>query len=171
MDYHHLCAILLNLQDRLANDDRKRLHFYLGNDIPRRFRDGPSLSGTLSLMDSLFDQDKINEDDLTHLINALEQIRRLDAYIFIEINDYGLNESVQSLSVIILPFTDQLLHDDKVEEDKEALKSDHERNKVRRWKLGEKGRRTLTAGGNGQGNQLNLLEKPTFIFVDTNQSI
>ncbi|CAF1217876.1 unnamed protein product [Adineta steineri] len=66
MDNHHLRAIILELQDRLSNDDRKRLHFYLDND--------PPLSGTLSLMDSLFDQDKVNEKDFTFLINAFDEI-------------------------------------------------------------------------------------------------
>ncbi|UJR17811.1 hypothetical protein I4U23_004710 [Adineta vaga] len=79
MDNLRLRAILLNLQDRLSNDDRKRLHFYFGNDIPRRIRDDPSLGGTLNLMDSLFDQDKINDEDFTYLINAFDQIRCLDA--------------------------------------------------------------------------------------------
>jgi hypothetical protein len=72
MDSHRLRAIILRLQDRLSNDDRKRLHFYLGNDVPRRIRDDPSLSGTLSLMDSLFDQD-------TFLINAFDEIQCIDA--------------------------------------------------------------------------------------------
>jgi hypothetical protein len=79
MDSHRLRAIILRLQDRLSNDDRKRLHFYLGNDVPRRIRDDPSLSGTLSLMDSLFDQDKINEKDFTFLINAFDEIQCIDA--------------------------------------------------------------------------------------------
>ena len=79
MDTHHLRAIILKLQDRLSDDDRKRLHFFLGNDVPRRIRDDPSLGGTLSLMESLFDQDKINEQDFTFLINALDEIQCIDA--------------------------------------------------------------------------------------------
>ena len=35
MDASRLRPIILKLQDRLSNDDRKRLHFYLGNDVPR----------------------------------------------------------------------------------------------------------------------------------------
>ena len=79
MDAYRLRAILLKLQDRLSNDDRKRLHFYLGHDVPRRIRDDPSLGGTLSLMESLFDQDKINEKDFTFLIDAFDEIQCLDA--------------------------------------------------------------------------------------------
>ena len=79
MDTHDLRAILLKLQDRLKDDDRKRLHFFFGNDVPRRIRDDPSLGGTLSLMESLFDQDKINEEDFTFLIHAFEAIQCIDA--------------------------------------------------------------------------------------------
>jgi hypothetical protein len=76
---YRLRAILLKLQDRLSNDDRKRLHFYLGNDVPRRIRDDPSLGGTLSLMESLFDQDKISDKDFTFMINTFDEIQCLDA--------------------------------------------------------------------------------------------
>lgn len=79
MDAYRLRAIILKLQDRLSNDDRKRLHFYLGNDVPQRIRDDPSLGGTLSLMDSLFGQDKINGQDFTFLIDAFDEIQCLDA--------------------------------------------------------------------------------------------
>ncbi len=79
MDNHHLRAIILKLQDRLSDNDWKRLHFFLGNDVPRRIRDDPTLGGTLSLMESLFDQDKINEGDFTFLINAFDEIRCTDA--------------------------------------------------------------------------------------------
>lgn len=79
MDNHHLRAIILKLQDRLSNEDRNRLHFYLGNDIPRPIRDDSSLSGTLNLMNSLFDQDIINEKDFTFLIKAFNEIRCIDA--------------------------------------------------------------------------------------------
>jgi hypothetical protein len=79
MDTHHLRAIILKLQDRLSDNDRKRLHFFLGNDVPKRIRDDPSLSGTLQLVESLFDQDKINEQDFTFLIKAFDEIQCIDA--------------------------------------------------------------------------------------------
>lgn len=79
MDSNQLRAIILKIEDRLSGDDRRRLHFFLGNDVPRRFRDDSSLSGTLSLMESLFDQDKINEKDFTFLINIFNQIKCFDA--------------------------------------------------------------------------------------------
>ena len=79
MDSQHLRAIILKVQYVLSDDDRQRLHFFLGNDVPRRFRDDPSLRGTLNLMDSLFDQDKISEDDFTFLINAFDETHCTDA--------------------------------------------------------------------------------------------
>ena len=51
MDSVRLCAIILNLQDRLSNDDRTRLYFYLGNDVPRCIRENTTLGGTLNLID------------------------------------------------------------------------------------------------------------------------
>ena len=51
----------------------------MGPDVPRRIRDDPSLGGTLNLMESLFEQQKINERDFTFLINAFDEIRCFDA--------------------------------------------------------------------------------------------
>jgi hypothetical protein len=79
MSSNHLRAIILKLEDRLSDNDRKCLHFFLGNDVPRRLRDDPSLSSNRSLMESLFDQDKINEQDFTFLINSFDQIQWTDA--------------------------------------------------------------------------------------------
>lgn len=42
---------------------------------------------------------------------------------------------------------------------------DSKNNEVRRWRQGEQNR-TIVAGGNGQGNHLNQLNSPGFIFVD-----
>ncbi|CAF1368198.1 unnamed protein product [Adineta steineri] len=124
MDNHHLRAIILKLQDRLSNDDRKRLHFYLGNDVPRRIRDDPTLSGTLSLMDSLFDQDKVNEKDFSFLINAFDEIQCIDAVKLLR--EYWRhnqsdvqNQSVDSLSMIMPSMMNQLPEDQ--DEDKYSM--------------------------------------------------
>jgi hypothetical protein len=106
IDNHHLRGIILKLENRLSNDDRRRLHFFLGNDVPRRIRDDPSLSGTLSLIESLFDQDKINEQDFTFLINAFDEIQCLDAVKLLRdhmkrIQSSKLHESVQTLASIM----------------------------------------------------------------------
>ncbi|CAF0784794.1 unnamed protein product [Adineta steineri] len=50
--------------------------------------------------------------------------------------------------------------------------SDYKKNEVRRWKMGEYNNEGIVvAGGNGQGNQLNQLNCPTFIFIDEDQSV
>ncbi|CAF1314925.1 unnamed protein product [Adineta steineri] len=50
--------------------------------------------------------------------------------------------------------------------------SDTVKNEVRRWKMGEYNNEgVIVAGGNGSGNQLNRLHRPTFIIVDDDHSI
>ena len=48
--------------------------------------------------------------------------------------------------------------------------SDWKKNEVRRWKIGETNG-TMVAGGNGQGNHLDQLNCPAYIFVDNHYSI
>ena len=80
IDNRPLREIIVRLEQRLSdNNDRRRLHFFLANDIPRTIQDDASLRGTFDLIQSLFDQDKINENDFTFLINAFEEIQCMDA--------------------------------------------------------------------------------------------
>ena len=44
--------------------------------------------------------------------------------------------------------------------------SDQENHAVKKWRKGEKGEGRIVAGGNGQGEKLNQLNQPTFIFID-----
>jgi hypothetical protein len=67
------------LQDCLSENDRKRLHLFLGDDVPRRIRDDPTLSRTFNLIQSLFNQDKINAYDFNFLIKAFDEIQCVDA--------------------------------------------------------------------------------------------
>ncbi len=67
-------ALLLKLQDCLSENDRRRLHFIVGDTIPRYLRDDPTLGGTLSLLESLFDRAKISEQDFDYLIQAFREI-------------------------------------------------------------------------------------------------
>jgi hypothetical protein len=97
MDNQQFRGILLKLQDRLSDNDRKRLHFFFGNDVPRRIRDDPTLGGTLSLMDSLFDQDKINEQDFTFLIKAFQEIQCMDAAKLLK-GEFSLSDPSHSVS-------------------------------------------------------------------------
>ena len=48
--------------------------------------------------------------------------------------------------------------------------SDDVKNEVRRYIIGEKNG-IVVAGGNGQGNQLNQLNYPTYLFVDQEQAV
>ncbi|CAF1535225.1 unnamed protein product [Adineta steineri] len=48
--------------------------------------------------------------------------------------------------------------------------SDWKKNEVRRWRQGEQNG-IVVAGGNGKDDRLNQLNRPTFIFVDDEQSI
>jgi len=74
-----LRAFILKLETRLGYDDRVQLHFFVGNHVPRSIREDLSLAGTLRLMESLIDQDKISEEDFTFLINAFDKIQCTDA--------------------------------------------------------------------------------------------
>jgi hypothetical protein len=47
-----LRAVILKLETRLGYDDRVRLHFFVGNHVPRSIREDLSLAGTLRLMES-----------------------------------------------------------------------------------------------------------------------
>ncbi|CAF1152781.1 unnamed protein product [Adineta steineri] len=50
--------------------------------------------------------------------------------------------------------------------------SDWDKNEVRRWKMGEYNNKGIVvAGGNGKGNELDQFSRPTFIFVDEEQSV
>ena len=48
--------------------------------------------------------------------------------------------------------------------------SDTEKDEVRRYTIGDKNG-IVVAGGNGQGNQLNQLNCPTYLFVDEEQAV
>jgi sugar lactone lactonase YvrE len=48
--------------------------------------------------------------------------------------------------------------------------SDYAKDEVRRWKMGEKNG-TIVAGGNGQGNRLDQLNDPQYIFIDEDHSV
>jgi sugar lactone lactonase YvrE len=48
--------------------------------------------------------------------------------------------------------------------------SDSDKNEIKRWKIGQKNG-TIVAGGNGEGDHLNQLNHPTYIFVDEDHSV
>ncbi|CAF1086489.1 unnamed protein product [Adineta ricciae] len=74
MNNQDLRKVLLKVGDRLSNESRKRLHFLLGDTVTRPIQDDTTIHGTLDLWQSLFDQGKINESDVTVLISAFRDI-------------------------------------------------------------------------------------------------
>ncbi|CAF4160298.1 unnamed protein product, partial [Rotaria magnacalcarata] len=57
-----------------------------------------------------------------------------------------------------------------MDEQRNLYASDTRKHEVRRYQLGEKNG-TLVAGGNGQGDELNQLNFPTYLFVDRDHSV
>jgi hypothetical protein len=90
MSSHQFRGILLRLQDLLSDDDRRRFHFFLGEDVPRCIRDNPSLEGTLSLIETLFERDKISAEDFSFLIEAFDEIQCQDAAKFLRSSFFSL---------------------------------------------------------------------------------
>jgi hypothetical protein len=74
----HFRALLIKLQDALSDSDRCRLHFLFGNIIPRQLRDDPSISGTLNLLETLFDRGLIDEHDFDCLIEVFNELQCRD---------------------------------------------------------------------------------------------
>ncbi len=48
--------------------------------------------------------------------------------------------------------------------------SDYDKHEVRRWKIGERNG-TVVAGGNGEGNRLDQLDSPSYVFVDQDHAV
>ncbi|CAF1103535.1 unnamed protein product [Rotaria sordida] len=72
-------SLLIKLFNQLTNNDRQALHFAVGNKVPRKDRDNCTPSGSLNLLDSLFDRNLITEQNFDYLINIFEQINCNDA--------------------------------------------------------------------------------------------
>ncbi|CAF3852816.1 unnamed protein product [Rotaria sp. Silwood1] len=72
-------ALLLKIQDLLSDNDRHRFLFLLGEDVPRYLRDDSSLSGTLRVLESLFEKAIISDQDCAYLIKAFKKIHCNDA--------------------------------------------------------------------------------------------
>ncbi|CAF0797992.1 unnamed protein product [Rotaria sordida] len=96
-------ALLLKLQDCLSDNDRRRLHFIVGDTIPRRLRDNPTLGGTLDLLESLFDQAKISEQDFDYLIHTFNEIHCYQAVQRLKEHQLVQKQRNQNETIINLP--------------------------------------------------------------------
>ncbi|CAF2853811.1 unnamed protein product [Rotaria sp. Silwood2] len=72
-------VLLINLFNQLADNDRQALHFVVGNKVSRKDRDNCTPSGSLNLLDCLFDRNLITGENFDYLINVFEQINCNDA--------------------------------------------------------------------------------------------
>ncbi|CAF1463095.1 unnamed protein product [Adineta ricciae] len=118
MDNTRLRSTILSAIERLSDNDLTRLHFCLGDDVPRRVRDDRTHSGTLSLIDSLFDRNKINNEDLTYLIQAFDQIQCYDAAKLLREYMKPNRAMVTSQLVRSPPLGEAILVDAYVDEDR-----------------------------------------------------
>ena len=67
-------VLLIRLFNQLSDSDRRALHFSLGDESPRHYRDDCTSAVSLHLLDCLFDQDLINEENFHYLIDVFEEI-------------------------------------------------------------------------------------------------
>ena len=124
-------ALLLKIQDLLSESDRTRFLSLLGEDIPRKLREDPSLFGAVRLLESHLDRAIITDQDCTYLINAFTQIqchdaaeqlrgllasnfenvvpnRQLNVYLLVYHQTQGQNQTLKlSLQSILLNDTDE----------------------------------------------------------------
>ncbi len=75
----HMCRFILNLRQYLGNNDRQRLDSYLQSITQQSVKDCPGLDGILKLLQSFFDKDEINGNDIPALIDAFIKLRCFDA--------------------------------------------------------------------------------------------
>ena len=71
-------GFLINIFNQLSDDNRNALHFVVANRVTRRVRDDCTPTGSLQLLNSLFDQGLISEENFDYLINVFEKIQCYD---------------------------------------------------------------------------------------------
>jgi hypothetical protein len=70
--------VLIKIQDSLSDEDRAKLNFLFGEEIPRRLQDNSSLENALQVLQTLFDHLKITPNNYDYLVRALHEIGRQD---------------------------------------------------------------------------------------------
>lgn len=76
-----LRTLLIDIGNKLSNDDRAMLGFLLTNDIPRRDLDTISRDSRASMniiWETLINRQKITPENVDYLIICFEKIKRLD---------------------------------------------------------------------------------------------
>jgi hypothetical protein len=71
-------VVLLKIQNKLTDSDRKQLHFAFCEDIPRRLQENDSLDTALNELGILFDHLEISKNNYDYLAHALEAIELHD---------------------------------------------------------------------------------------------
>ncbi|CAF1145310.1 unnamed protein product [Adineta steineri] len=72
-------VLLIQLSNQLSNDNREGLHFVIGPMVPRKIRDDCTPTGTLHLLEFLFDRTLISDKNFDYLICAFRKISCYDA--------------------------------------------------------------------------------------------
>ncbi|CAF1431739.1 unnamed protein product, partial [Adineta ricciae] len=199
MDNTRLRSTILSAIDRLNDNDLVCLHSCLGDDVPRRLRDDRTRSGTLKLIDSLFDRNKINNEYLTYLIQVFDQIQCYDAAK--PLKEYMKQNRAMVTSQLVRspPLGAAVFADAFEDEDRISVKATTSASIVMGASMKtmekEKGMRTASranhflpfvfevkasewkadvksvAGGNRCGEKLNQLHRPNGLFIDKSQNI
>ena len=76
-----LRSLLIEIGDKLSNENRVMLGFLLKDDVPRRDLDAVAYDSRTSMSvvwDALINRQKITPDNIDYLIDRLEKIQRLD---------------------------------------------------------------------------------------------
>ena len=112
--------------------------------------------------------------------NGIKQLNGPTDVIFDHENDSLIIADQENRRVIRVscrnPINEQILISDidcwrlTMDKNGSLYVSDWKKNEVRKWRKGD-GKGVIVAGGNGQGNQLNQLDYPNFIFVDDDGSV
>ncbi len=72
-------VLLVQLSNQLSDGNREDLHFIVGSLVPRKLRDDCTPSGTLHLLEFLFDRTLISDQHFDYLIHAFHEIGCCDA--------------------------------------------------------------------------------------------
>jgi len=70
--------VLVKIQDSLSDEDRRKLHFIFGEEIPRRLQENGSLTSALEVLQTLFDRLRISRNNYDYFVRALQEIGRND---------------------------------------------------------------------------------------------